>query len=65
MLEGLGVDQIEVYWNTNIDITKLVGGVSCSYDAPLLVVEVMLFQNLIGKSDQRIIYANRILDRIE
>jgi hypothetical protein len=31
MLKGLGIDQIEVYWNTDIDITKLAGGVSCSY----------------------------------
>ncbi len=31
MLEGLGIDQIEIYWNTNISITKLAGGVSCSY----------------------------------
>jgi hypothetical protein len=28
--EGLGVDQTKVYWSTDIDITKLVGGVSCS-----------------------------------
>ncbi len=31
MLEGLGVDQIEVYWSIDVDITELVGGVSCSY----------------------------------
>ncbi len=31
MLKGLGIDQIEIYWNIDIDITKLVGGVSCSY----------------------------------
>ncbi len=31
MLESLGVDQTKAYWNTNVDITKLVGGVSCSY----------------------------------
>jgi hypothetical protein len=31
MLASLGVDQTKVYWNTNIDITKLAGGVSCSY----------------------------------
>jgi hypothetical protein len=29
--KGLGVDQTKVYWNTTIDITKLIGGVSCSY----------------------------------
>ncbi len=27
----MGVDKIEVYWNIDIDITKLAGGVSCSY----------------------------------
>jgi hypothetical protein len=31
MLEGLGVYQTKVYWITNIDITKLVGGALCSY----------------------------------
>jgi hypothetical protein len=31
MLKGLKVDQIEVYQSTDIDITKLAGGVSCSY----------------------------------
>jgi hypothetical protein len=31
MLEGLGVDQTKVYWNTDIDITKVASGVSCSY----------------------------------
>jgi len=31
MSECLGVDHIKVYWSTDIDITKLVGGVSCSY----------------------------------
>jgi hypothetical protein len=31
MLKGLGVDQIEVYRSTNIDITKLASGISCSY----------------------------------
>ncbi len=31
MLEGLGIDQTKVYWNNNIDIAKLAGGVSCSY----------------------------------
>jgi hypothetical protein len=29
--EGLKVDQTKVYWSTNIDITKLASGVSCSY----------------------------------
>jgi hypothetical protein len=31
MLEGLGVDQIEVYSSTNIHVAKLANGVSCSY----------------------------------
>jgi hypothetical protein len=31
VLESLGVDQTKVYWRTNIDITKLVSGVLCSY----------------------------------
>jgi hypothetical protein len=31
MWEVLRVDQTKVYENTNIDITILVGGVSCSY----------------------------------
>ncbi len=30
MLEGLRINQIEVYWSIDIDITKLAGGVSCS-----------------------------------
>jgi len=30
MLEGLGVNQTKIYWSTDIDITKLEGGVSCS-----------------------------------
>jgi len=36
MLKGLGIDQIEVYWNTNIDITKLASGVACSYKCILV-----------------------------
>jgi hypothetical protein len=31
MSEGLGNDQIEVYWNIDIDITKMANGISCSY----------------------------------
>jgi len=31
VLESLGVDHTKIYWNTNIDITKLEGGVLCSY----------------------------------
>jgi len=27
---GLGVDHTKIYWSSNIDITKLVGEVSCS-----------------------------------
>jgi hypothetical protein len=35
--------KIEVYWNIDIDITKLACGVSCSYIyASLLVVGAML-----------------------
>jgi len=30
MLEGLGVDQTKAYCSSNIDITKLASGVSCS-----------------------------------
>jgi hypothetical protein len=33
MLKGLGIDQTKV---TNIDITKLAGGVSCSYKCILI-----------------------------
>jgi hypothetical protein len=51
MLEGLGIDQIELYWSIDIDIAKLVGGDSCSYDASLLIVAAMLFHNVIGKND--------------
>jgi hypothetical protein len=31
MSKGLRIDQREVYCNTDINTTKLVGGVSCSY----------------------------------
>jgi hypothetical protein len=31
MSKGLGIDQREVYCNTDINITKLASGVSCSY----------------------------------
>jgi hypothetical protein len=31
MSKGLGIDQREVYCNIDIDITKLAGGISCSY----------------------------------
>jgi hypothetical protein len=34
-------------------------------DASLLVVRVMLFQNVTGKSDQPIVYASRLLNRIK
>ncbi len=36
MLEGLGIDQTKVYWGTDIDITKLASGVSCSYRCNLI-----------------------------
>jgi hypothetical protein len=31
MSKVLGVDQVEEYWNIDIDITKLASGISCSY----------------------------------
>jgi hypothetical protein len=31
MSKGLRIELIEVYWSTNIDITKLASGISCSY----------------------------------
>jgi hypothetical protein len=34
-------------------------------DASLLVVRAMLSQNVIGKSDQSIVYASRLLNRVE
>jgi hypothetical protein len=33
--------------------------------ASLLVVGVMLFQNIIGKSNQPIVYAYRLLNKVE
>ncbi len=36
MSEGLGIDQIKVYWSINIDITKLAGGILCSYRCVLV-----------------------------
>jgi hypothetical protein len=36
MSKGLGIDQTKVYWSTDIDIIKLVGGVSCSYKCTLV-----------------------------
>jgi hypothetical protein len=36
MSKGLEIDQTKVYWNTDIDITKLAGGVSCSYRCILI-----------------------------
>ncbi len=39
MLEGLGIDQTKVYWNTDIDLTKLASGVSCSYKCILISCE--------------------------
>jgi hypothetical protein len=34
-------------------------------DASLLIVGVMLFQNLIGKNDQPVMYAYRLLNIVE
>jgi hypothetical protein len=34
--EGLGIDYIKVYWSIDIDITKLAGGISCSYRCVLV-----------------------------
>jgi hypothetical protein len=34
-------------------------------DASLLVVGTMLSQNLIGKSDQPVVYASRVLNKVE
>jgi hypothetical protein len=42
MSEGLEIDQIEVYWSIDIDITKLVSGVSCSYKCILISYGAML-----------------------
>ncbi len=36
MSEGLGIDEIEVYWSIDIDITTLVGGISCLYKCVLV-----------------------------
>jgi hypothetical protein len=62
MSKGLGVDQIKVYWSTNIDIIKLVGGVSQYTYAYLLVVGVMLSHNLIRKIVQSVVYASRLMN---
>ncbi len=42
MLEGLGIDQTKIYQSTDIDITKLAGGISCSYRCILVSDGVML-----------------------
>jgi hypothetical protein len=66
MSECLEIDQIEVYWSIDIDITKLACGVSCSYIyASLLVVRAMLFQDITWKSDQLIVYASRLLNKVK
>jgi hypothetical protein len=44
----------KVYWSTNIDITKLIGGISCSYRC-ILAMGAILSKNVIGKNDQPIV----------
>ncbi len=65
MSKGLGIDWTKVYWSTDTDITKLVGGISCSYKCAFVNYGAMLSQNIIGKSDQPIVYAYRLLNKAE
>ncbi len=62
MSKGLGVDQIKVYWSTDINIIKLAGGVSHYTYASLLVVGAMLSHNLIRKNVQSVVYASRLMN---
>jgi hypothetical protein len=65
MSKGLGIDQILVYCNTDIDITKLAGGVSCSYKCIFVSYGAMLSHNITRKNDQPIVYDYRLWNKIE
>jgi hypothetical protein len=55
----------KLHGNINFDTSKLAIGVHVHTNASLLVVGVMLAQNLIGKYDQCIVYASRLLNKTE
>jgi hypothetical protein len=61
MSKGLGIDYTKVYLYTNIDITKLAGGISCSYRCGL----VSCGGYVTRKSDQPIVYASRFSNKVE
>jgi hypothetical protein len=63
MSEGLGIDQTKIYWNINIDTPNSQVEFQVHTYASLLVVGTMLSQNVIGKSDQLIVYAFRLLNK--
>jgi hypothetical protein len=65
MLEGLGVDQIEVYLSIDIDITKLLVEFHVHINASLLTVRTMFSQNLTRKSDHLVVYVFRLLNIIK
>jgi hypothetical protein len=65
MSEGLEIDQIEVYWSIDIDITKLASGVSCSYKCIIINDRSYVILKFDRKSDQPVVYAFRLFNKVE
>jgi hypothetical protein len=61
----LGSDQVEVHGSTNFNTSKLAIGFHVHTNASMLVVGAMLAQNPTGKYDQPIVYASRLLNKVE
>jgi hypothetical protein len=63
MSKGLGIDKREVYCNIDIDITKLTGGVSCSYICIFVSYGGDIIHNVTRKNDQLIMYDYRLWNK--
>jgi len=65
MSKGLGVDQIEVYWSTNINIMKLASVVSCSYICIIISCRNYVVSKFDKEEWSTTMYAYRLLNIIE
>jgi hypothetical protein len=62
MLESLGVDKVEIYWNIDFNATKMGHGVPCSHRCIIIGCGVLLTHNITGKNDQPMVYFSRLFN---
>jgi hypothetical protein len=65
MSKNLRSNQAEIYGSTNFDNSKLAIGVPCARICILLAMGAMLAQNPTGKYDRTILYASKLLNKVE